>query len=111
MPSNGLESVGGVDGDAKNDDGSLSKVDDTVTSAFNKGTWTPLAILFAALSFLLAYYFAKENPSASLPEIYALCSRHNNKVYTVDEKNSQTQCIVVNGAYIVDTGSLGEFTC
>jgi hypothetical protein len=44
----------------------------------------------------------------TLPEAYVLCSKQLNGVYTVDQYNSQTQCIAIQGAYIVDTGPLGE---
>ncbi|KAF8813640.1 hypothetical protein BYT27DRAFT_7083829 [Phlegmacium glaucopus] len=67
-------------------------------------------MFFTAALGLLAYFIGTTNhiSSPSLPETYALCSKQSNGVYTVDQHNSQTQCIVVQGAYIVDTGSLGS---
>ena len=67
------------------------------------------AVYLAAASAILACLMAiKHISSSTLPETYALCSRRPDGVYTVDQHNSQTQCIVVQGAYIVETGSLGE---
>lgn len=64
--------------------------------------------LAAAASVILAYLIAtKRITSPVLPETYALCSREPNGVYTVDQFNSQTQCILIQGSYIVETGSLG----
>jgi hypothetical protein len=62
-------------------------------------------ILVAILVLSIYTYFAFQ-PSTALSDSYALCSRDGNNIYTVDEKNSQTQCIVVHGSYIVDTGGL-----
>jgi hypothetical protein len=42
-----------------------------------------------------------------LPESYALCSRDQRGVYTVDQNNPNVQCIVVNNEWIVDRGTLG----
>ncbi|KAG5636359.1 hypothetical protein H0H81_008307 [Sphagnurus paluster] len=57
-------------------------------------------IVLLTSSYLFADY------RSSTPDSYALCSRDSDKVYTVDGENSQTQCIVVRGAFIVDRGSL-----
>lgn len=35
---------------------------------------------------------------------YALCSRDGRNIYTVDDKNSQVQCLIVRGTDIVATG-------
>lgn len=43
-----------------------------------------------------------------LPETYALCSRDAPTIYTVDDKNTMVQCLVVHGSRIPDTGSPGE---
>ncbi|KAI4521922.1 amidohydrolase 3 [Schizophyllum commune Loenen D] len=37
---------------------------------------------------------------------YALCSTEGKQIYTVDADNSRVECVVVDGAHIVDTGSL-----
>ncbi|KAF8894936.1 amidohydrolase family-domain-containing protein [Gymnopilus junonius] len=102
MPSNGSDSVGGADDDTKDHD----SVNQAVSSSFATRAWTLWALLFAILGSLLASFLAKETASTFSPRSYALCTKHDDKVYTVDEKNSQTQCIVVNGAHIVGTGSL-----
>ena len=69
-------------------------------------SWT---VYLAAASAILACLVAiKHISSSTLPETYALCSRRPDGVFTVDQYNSQTQCIVVQGAYIVETGSLSE---
>jgi hypothetical protein len=62
-------------------------------------------ILVPILVLSIYIYFTSQS-STALSDTYALCSRDGNNIYTVDEKNSRTQCIVVHGSYIVDTGTL-----
>ncbi|KAF8230148.1 hypothetical protein L208DRAFT_1438505 [Tricholoma matsutake] len=62
-------------------------------------------ILFLILALSIYAYFASKS-SKALSNSYALCSRDGNKIYTVDDMNTQTQCIVVHDSYIVDTGAL-----
>ncbi|KAF8160976.1 amidohydrolase family-domain-containing protein [Crassisporium funariophilum] len=63
--------------------------------------------MFAATALALGYFFStKLAKSTTASETYALCSNQANKIYTVDVNNSQTQCIVVHGSYIIDTGSI-----
>ena len=115
MPPNGSSdagSVGGADDHVKEDEPHLPKVEHRVSQAApDKSIWITFALLVAALSLFLGYYGAKKEPATSLPDVYALCSAQGDKVYTVDANNSQTQCIVVSGSRIVDTGTLGEFAC
>jgi hypothetical protein len=71
----------------------------------------PWAVYLAAASAIVACLMAINHSSSStstLPETYALCSRRPDGVYTVDQHNFQTQCIVVQGPYIVETGSLSK---
>ena len=46
----------------------------------------------------------------SLPQWYAVCSKEGAKVYTVPEEGGEgaVECVVVNGKYVHDNGSLGE---
>ncbi|KAJ3518136.1 hypothetical protein NLJ89_g62 [Agrocybe chaxingu] len=67
--------------------------------------WFKFQLLFGVVGLFAAFLLARK-PAAPLPEAYALCSKENDKIYLVDDKNTQTQCIVVEGAYIVGTGSL-----
>src|ERR1700733_12215519 len=67
---------------------------------------SPFFIILAGILSLCVYAYLASKPSAALSDSYALCSRDDNKIYTVDQNNSQTQCIVVSGSYIVDTGAL-----
>ncbi|KAJ7755700.1 amidohydrolase family-domain-containing protein [Mycena maculata] len=39
---------------------------------------------------------------------YVLCSSDPFKVYTVDSQNAQTQCILIENGYILNTGTLAE---
>jgi hypothetical protein len=64
--------------------------------------WIFLFSLALPTLFLL---FSSHARSSS--KTYALCSREGAKIYTVDEAK-QVQCILVHGAYVVDTGTLGE---
>lgn len=63
--------------------------------------------LLALIPIFFALY-ARVPESRELPTSYALCSKNVGKIYTVDANNTQTECIVVDGSYIVNTGSLGE---
>ncbi|KAJ7287350.1 amidohydrolase family-domain-containing protein [Mycena rebaudengoi] len=47
-------------------------------------------------------------PSLDYSKPYILCSAEPGKVYTVDGKNSQTQCILVDKGYILHTGTLAD---
>jgi hypothetical protein len=66
-------------------------------------------IILGVIVALCAYTYLASH-TAALSNLYALCSRDGSNIYTVDERNSQTQCIVVHGSYIVDTGSLRKFS-
>jgi hypothetical protein len=78
-------------------------------TASPKRSSLPWAVYLAAASAILACLMGIRHISSSTPsETYALCSRQPDGVYTVDQHNSRTQCIVVQDAYIVETGSLGE---
>ncbi|OCF40205.1 amidohydrolase [Kwoniella heveanensis CBS 569] len=52
-------------------------------------------------------YSVKGRP---LPQKYAICSQEGTRVYTVPEEEGvgQTECVVVIGKDVVDTGSLGK---
>lgn len=63
------------------------------------------ALLIFLTGLLLASIFLKG--SRDLPADYALCSKEG-KIYTVDESNPQTDCIVVRGNKIVDWGRVGK---
>lgn len=65
-------------------------------------TWS---LIIAAISILLAATLSIYRTS---PDAYAICSEQD-KIYTVDANNSRVQCIVVQDAFITDTGSLSEF--
>jgi len=73
----------------------------------NKSGPRSFVILVGILALVIYAYLASQS-STALSDSYALCSREGNSIYTVDEKNSQTQCIVVHGSYIVDTGALQD---
>jgi len=74
--------------------------------SYNPISFWPL--LLGVTSIVVAYFLARKDQPATLSEVYALCSEQANRVYIVDRDNSQAQCIVVNGPYIADIGSLGE---
>ncbi|KAG6891753.1 hypothetical protein C0992_006174 [Termitomyces sp. T32_za158] len=70
-----------------------------------------LQLLLTSAVLLLAVYTFTDPRSISNPPVsYVLCSKEGNNVYTVDSDNSQTQCIVVVGAFIADRGSLSDIT-
>ncbi|KAF8070294.1 amidohydrolase family-domain-containing protein [Lyophyllum atratum] len=78
----------------------------TATHGSKFAKLTPQFFISSIVLLISAYLFSSTKASNS----YALCSREGNKVYTVDAQNAQTQCIVVQGSYIVDLGSLQYVT-
>lgn len=94
----------GVKHDDKHHD--CPKVEDTASKRLPSSSWKVFFTI--ALGILACLMATKHISSPTLPKTYALCSKQPNGVYTVDQHNSQTQCIVIQGGYIVDTGSLGE---
>ena len=79
-----------------------------LTESCSPTSFWPLLLGFTSI--FIAYFFArKDQPAATLSEVYALCSEQANKVYIVDRDNSMAQCIVVDGSYIADVGSLSEW--
>ena len=74
----------------------------TSSSLFNVS-----ALLTLGISVLLAGW-ALHNPKANeLPSNYALCSREDVSIYTVDDADSVVQCIVIQDDIIVNTGPIG----
>lgn len=75
-------------------------------SAPHSTPWVYKLLFAVAVS---GYVLIAPQAPKTLPASYALCSREGNKIYTVDETNSQTQCIVIHQSHIVDKGVLREF--
>ena len=70
--------------------------------------WHALLCAFVlSVIFLVYRHVAMKDRSVS--PTYAICSRDGSWIYTVDEANSRTQCLVVRGSYIVDTGTSGGY--
>ncbi|KAG6832492.1 hypothetical protein H0H87_001417 [Tephrocybe sp. NHM501043] len=67
-------------------------------------------VVTAVVLLLSAAIFIDPGSIKTVSNSYALCSTEPLGVYTVDAENSQTQCIVVEGAYIADRGSLEHVT-
>ncbi|KAJ7881145.1 hypothetical protein B0H13DRAFT_2049732 [Mycena leptocephala] len=71
-----------------------------------------LWVLVAALGLSALLFFAWNSftTGGSIDYLapYALCSSEPYDIYTVDARNSQTQCILVDNGYIASTGSLAE---
>lgn len=63
------------------------------------------SMIIAIVSTIMALFIGAHRTSPN--GAYAICSKEPDKIYTVDMAQSQTQCIVVQGAYVIDTGSLG----
>lgn len=75
----------------------------TPTLQHDPASWTKYLFVAIALAVLL---LLASNPAEQRSDTYALCSEDGNQIYTVDEFNSQKQCIVVRDSLIVYTGSL-----
>lgn len=74
----------------------------------SKGTRVYLVAASIALSVTFVLCLRFFNPKSSLSDSYILCSPPGTaKIYTVDDRNSKVECLVVDGENIVDTGTLG----
>ncbi|KAF7375991.1 putative amidohydrolase YtcJ [Mycena sanguinolenta] len=72
---------------------------------------SPSWIFLGALGLSALVFFASSSSTGGLTNYsapYVLCSSEPSKVYTVDAKNSQTQCILIDNGYIAKTGTLEE---
>ncbi|KAF9529284.1 amidohydrolase family-domain-containing protein [Crepidotus variabilis] len=59
----------------------------------------------------LAFFLAdKKTSSQSSLDNYILCTENSVGIYTVDNLNTRTQCILVDGAYIRGSGTLGNLS-
>lgn len=68
---------------------------------------TAVVAYYVALPFLWPYLRDREGMSPHEDaKPYAVCSAQPDGVYTVDAQNTVTQCVVVQGELIADTGSL-----
>lgn len=66
--------------------------------------------LFSIATLASAIFWAKTSRApGSMPASYAVCSVEGEGIYTVDNRNSRVQCIVVNTTRIIDIGDLGKF--
>ncbi|KAG8748322.1 hypothetical protein FRC11_012046, partial [Ceratobasidium sp. 423] len=60
-----------------------------------------------AIGFLLL--LIRTQKSREPPEAYALCSAHGERnIWTVNDGDARVECMVINGKYIADTGSIDE---
>lgn len=87
----------------------LNSIKDTSMPAPGKGpkeSYSFWPLFLGVTSIVAAYFLARKDPTATLSEVYALCSEQANGVHIVDHDNSKAQCVVVNGSYIADIGSL-----
>ncbi|KAJ7032151.1 amidohydrolase family-domain-containing protein [Mycena alexandri] len=66
-----------------------------------------IAVSVAVSAFALYLAFPLSGTAAIDAEYYAICSRHQ-KIYTVDQVNSQVDCFVVNNSIIVATGNIAD---
>ena len=77
------------------------------TGPGRRAGWSVLGISVAvsALAVVLFQHSGpNRGPTTLVPTYYAVCG----KIYTVDQKNSQAECIVVNETRILAVESLGE---
>ncbi|KAJ1303097.1 hypothetical protein OPQ81_011298 [Rhizoctonia solani] len=75
-------------------------------SAIGRGR-TQAIISAIAIGFLLL--LVRTQKSREPPEAYALCSAHGERnIWTVNEGDARVECMVINGKFIADTGSIDE---
>ena len=80
----------------------------TTNAGLARSGWRLSQLISVALVAVALSYFAMDQrkDAKGVEGPYALCSTEGKQIYTVDADNSRVECVVVNGAHIVDTGSL-----
>jgi hypothetical protein len=63
-------------------------------------------VILTFLAVFAAWFLSSEETS-SLSHSYAVCSSSGARIYTIDHVVPNVQCLVVDGSYIMDSGSLG----
>ncbi|KAN0134017.1 Amidohydrolase family domain containing protein [Lactarius tabidus] len=69
---------------------------------------TRLLYASSAILSILCLAYVSRRERTPLPDAYALCSRSGSHIYTVDPDYPRAQCMVVQGSYIVDVGTMDE---
>ncbi|KAG9105240.1 hypothetical protein FRC07_009463 [Ceratobasidium sp. 392] len=65
--------------------------------------------MVSAIAIAILFLVLRKSKGKELPEAYALCSSHGEKnVWTVDEGQARAECLVVNGKFIADVGTIDE---
>ncbi|KAL1665932.1 amidohydrolase family-domain-containing protein [Schizophyllum commune] len=80
----------------------------TTNAGLLRSGWRLPQLISVALVAVALSYFAMDlrKDAKGVEGPYALCSTEGKQIYTVDADNSRVECVVVNGAHVVDTGSL-----
>ena len=88
----------------------LSETTPLLSNARPRTSWakvmlavTLVAAYYAALPFVWRYFERGDAEGTT----YAVCTREADGVYTVDARNTATQCVVVKDEVVADTGSVG----
>lgn len=71
-------------------------------------SWNGRVLFAGFMALVLLVYYASPYRFTSLSRSYGLCSPDGNRIYTVNEHNLRTQCIVIHEDRIADSGSLDE---
>jgi len=62
-------------------------------------------LVYAAVALSTLAYFSPRDDS-NISGMYAVCAGKRKGIFTVDEQNTQVDCMLVEGPYVRDTGSL-----
>jgi hypothetical protein len=62
--------------------------------------------IFSALCIAIVIVLFRKKSAGVLPMTYAICSRKDSSIYSVDENHPRPECIVISDAHIADRGSL-----
>jgi hypothetical protein len=77
------------------------------THSGSTGRWRALLCAVSLSVIFLMYRRFATTESGTASPFYAICSRDGPWIYTVDRTDNRTQCLVVRGSVIADTGTLG----
>ncbi|KAG1761990.1 amidohydrolase family-domain-containing protein [Suillus occidentalis] len=85
----------------------LPRKNDSVLPSVVPGLGCYSLVILISLAAFAAWFLSPEKIS-SLSHSYAICSSSGARVYTVDHVVPNVQCLVVDGSFILDTGSLED---
>lgn len=64
-------------------------------------------VIASGILAMLSWIYTHSDRDDRSRDTYVICSSSGRKIYTVDNENSNAQCMIVHDEHILDTGDLG----